>query len=1807
MCVLKVKKVISLVLTFFFAVQLMLVAMPTLEAGAEMLNPSENLSRELKVKGNKIVLAEDESVEVVLRGVNLESSYDHPTMMDVDNVFGNKKMPGQLDYIMNTLGGNLIRITVSVPAWLGKWEKNGQTWNDPGGKNYRNKIDQVINEISKAGKYAVLDMHAYNRFNSPDHLEFWDTAAERYKNNPTVLFGILNEPTCDWDEWLNGDTTPGDVNGQKSVGHQYMVERIRDLGAKNIIIAGGPSYSGTLSKIGTNEGYDLIDRGSNNDLSKAGNGIMYDYHRYPLHGSTSTWIKGADAARKKHPILMGEFGWQAGLLNHNPKPTDATYHTQWFPAIFDWMNDYETYGNYCNWTAFAFHPTSGPPMLVKKDNWYLDFELNTVFGTYIRDELKRIQNSTSLTRYKIPSASSTEDTSDARNATDGDDATAWISGSEPGNKTLEIDLGSVGTINRWNVRHASLTEKSKITSDFKLQYKVNSDDPWQDADSVTGNTYAVTDRFVNVEARYVRLLITKPDQSTGNVANIYEFSVMGDAEPEVVVPITPPASLSNQLLVPTGREFDANNETADSANISNFGGVWYRDPNTTQQEIVDVPEGGKALRLKGSTYQIGVTGNRTIFGDFRNVKGFNFRLKSTSNLSIAMKARFGPDGKDDFPKYWIDAKTVNIPSTGGEWKDVWVPFEAFLPDGDSAQEKRAREFWQSNDAASLYRTPNAAPWAPDGYTEGKAPAGYWPVLMAYMGTSGGQEVLISNIESFTTATGAVSLENINFTNAGFTSNQGLKGGTTIITTEINNAADKNINGAILAANLYKRGDSKTVASSVKVLNLASKSTSPEQQLSLTIPEGENPADYYIKVYLLSNRYFAKPLVDTLVFDVNGVAGSTAGTYEASELTLDDIQPVNRGSAASITAKSTKAEPISLIVYKEVPHPDLSEDLLYIDQMAANTDGDPKAEFNFVVRSNTVPMDYKVVAGSAGSEKGVSGSLKVNNEVVGDTYQIDLSTTGTHVFPSKEQGYDADTIAPLTVTATNTGTGNAGTLTISKGGKDPDKFILSKSVLNVKDGSPDSFTVRPAPGIERPDSYSATITVSGGEITPKSFDVRFGVSGSYVIYAKNVKGLGNTWGSSTKFSSNPDGDEDGKNGEYWFKLTGQAASYPQYKVGLPEENYTGLKKVSFWVKADGDMVGTSYSVNLMAGDTELGRITLPKMTEDYVYCEFDVTDKTGQDFSGLNQLKVGYGSASKSGGFYISQLKFHLELEGFAMTYTLNGKSADYHQFTGAEVGYKEQTNNTLAVDLTSTGAGIPGAIDVQVKGTNGTPDDAFTPSVSSVSMDGKTGSFTIKPRTGLGAGEYTATVSLVCEGEVLASFNVVFNVISFEPKFVQIDNSASNKIALGGVYSGVGLDDYPGAGDGNYITTVAPEANSGINVTGGKIANNTAKFDIASPNGNAVRLDYKNGSSEVGRAQKKLPALDYSALADASGTMYVSFLAKNVGTTAVGVNMSLVAQGTTSKTATVADLGAFDIPADDTNWKQITYTAKIKDRMKTDDIGWLNINTRTRSEGSVLISDIILSNCPIANIDLGVVNGEKQAPPNINIDGLTDGVLTVPTATVEYTEQPEGKVTLTNSGDGNATGMNVALSTGDANKFTISPTTVSVNGTAASEIVVKPQIGLPAGIYRTKVIISGGTLPAENSKEFAVKFTVEEKAGVNKISLKEVKLNGGASSVSPIKNGKLKQDSNTVEVLLGNTGEDTQAVMIVAYYEGNALIDYRVTSSTMITGGGSSANQNWLRIENFGVPSGTTKLKAFIWDSASSMIPLLDETVVTAN
>ena len=117
---------------------------------------------------------------------------------------------------------------------------------------------------------------------------------------------------------------------------------------------------------------------------------------------------------------------------------------------------------------------------------------------------------------------------------------------------------------------------------------------------------------------------------------------MGENEPEEITPIDPPESAASGLLVSTGRKFDADNESVDGANISNFGGVWYRDASKTiAPEIVDVTGGGRALHIKGGSYQLGITNGKMVLGDFRNIEGFNFRIKSTTDINLQMSARFG--------------------------------------------------------------------------------------------------------------------------------------------------------------------------------------------------------------------------------------------------------------------------------------------------------------------------------------------------------------------------------------------------------------------------------------------------------------------------------------------------------------------------------------------------------------------------------------------------------------------------------------------------------------------------------------------------------------------------------------------------------------------------------------------------------------------------------------------------------------------------------------------------------------------------------------------------------------------------------------------------------------------------------------------------------------------------------------------------------------------------------------------------------------------------------------------------------------
>lgn len=326
---------------------------------------AENKSKELMVFGNKIVLAESPQTVVRLSGVNIPGAEwtGTPTVEKIDV---------SCVEAMDNWNCNILRLAVGIEGWFGEYTYGSAA-------SYQRDIDNVIQKASERGCYVVLDLHHYKGFNNEKYLTFWRQAAEKYKNNPTVLFGILNEPHgISWDVWRNG--------GSGYTGHQQVVEMIRDLGARNIIVAGGLDWGYNLT--GITNGYALIDQGSGDNTELSGNGIMYDTHIYPWKGRTSNWNKSVGAARRLHPILVGECGWDpATNLDVGGKvypPGDPMYHDKWVPELLSWIDDIDTYGNYANYTAYSFHPRSAPRMLVSWDG----YEPTDYWGVYVKDFLE---------------------------------------------------------------------------------------------------------------------------------------------------------------------------------------------------------------------------------------------------------------------------------------------------------------------------------------------------------------------------------------------------------------------------------------------------------------------------------------------------------------------------------------------------------------------------------------------------------------------------------------------------------------------------------------------------------------------------------------------------------------------------------------------------------------------------------------------------------------------------------------------------------------------------------------------------------------------------------------------------------------------------------------------------------------------------------------------------------------------------------------------------------------------------------------------------------------------------------------------------------------------------------------------------------------------------------------------------------------------------------------------------------------------------------------------------------------------------
>jgi endoglucanase len=252
-------------------------------AGAKKAGPAPDKGpaplKWLHAEGATIV---DEGGETrILRGVNRSGlEYDRK---------GNKISEEEIRFICEAWKAQVIRLPFNE-EWI---------LTDPG---YNRFLDRVIGWINRYGAYAMLDLQwqdAKVRIPPiPDGKAagMWAILAERYRDNPGVLYDIHNEAhDTTWTAWRDNATS--------------IIAAIREKHPKSLIFVSGLDWA-----------YDL--RGwAEGPLPFAD--IVYSTHPYPFKWEPWAWDKYFGDFAGKIPLFAGEFGggekdlvWGAKLIDY---------------------------------------------------------------------------------------------------------------------------------------------------------------------------------------------------------------------------------------------------------------------------------------------------------------------------------------------------------------------------------------------------------------------------------------------------------------------------------------------------------------------------------------------------------------------------------------------------------------------------------------------------------------------------------------------------------------------------------------------------------------------------------------------------------------------------------------------------------------------------------------------------------------------------------------------------------------------------------------------------------------------------------------------------------------------------------------------------------------------------------------------------------------------------------------------------------------------------------------------------------------------------------------------------------------------------------------------------------------------------------------------------------------------------------------------------------------------------------------------------------------------------------------------------
>jgi len=336
--------------------------------------------------------------------------------------------------------------------------------------------------------------------------------------------------------------------------------------------------------------------------------------------------------------------------------------------------------------------------------------------------------------------------------------------------------------------------------------------------------------------------------------------------------------------------------------------------------------------------------------------------------------------------------------------------------------------------------------------------------------------------------------------------------------------------------------------------------------------------------------------------------------------------------------------------------------------------------------------------------------------------IELSQMETRVFAPAQVGYSA--ITPATITVENTGNRPTGALTVALSGANPGAFAVTGSpIASIAVDGTDTFTVGPALYLEV-GTHTTTVTVSGGaNITAQSFDV------SFTVTAEPPPPV---WAISLDAPATQvfDALTEGYTADEVEALAVIVTNMGNQATGELSVELSGANPDAF------SLTGSPIA-SIAAGETST----------------FTVRPNTGLAAGTHTATVTVSGDNDISESFYVS---FTVTAAEPTPTWGIELDAPAIHTFPALTEGYTEAPP-ALPVTVQNTGNQATGALSVALSGANPGAFSLTGSPIASIAA-GETGTFTVRPNTGLAVGTHTATVTVSGGNGISESFGVSFRV-----------------------------------------------------------------------------------------------------------------------------------------------------------------------------------------------------------------------------------------------------------------------------------------------------------------------------------------------------------------------------------------------------------------------------------------------------------------